>query len=554
MFDVFIYSIIITVLFSPYGIYFLKDFKPDIYNFSKQLIFSSIIICFFALVLNFFFPLNKWVNSSIIILSFFLIIKNKKYFLNKNFFKFIILQSFLITILIYESDVYRPDAGLYHLPFIGILNSEKIIFGISNLHSRYGHISILQYYSAISNNFLFYKNGIVFAPAIIASSVIINLITQIYRYIKKKNYNFHFLFIFFIFIFICYKMNRYGEYGNDAPAHFLLFFLISELLIKLKDTNHEDFGNNLIITLFIIQNKITLIFVIFLNFIYLKKKNIWLFVKNKRFIFVSLFFSLWILNNILSTGCLIYPIQQTCFKNFIWTNIDSIKEVSLSSEVWTKDWSNFENNSKITQKEFLKDFNWLETWSENHFLVILKILVPYIIFCIILILFLTFKNKKNNNKIKNIHIHYFIIFILGSIFWFLKSPLYRYGYSFLICTIAFIFTFYCSKFDFYKKRHNLIFVSILLLGIFTIIGKNVIRINKTNNNYYNHPWPKYYAMNNDNSNKVTEFKINEIDKKRILTPINGYCMYIEKICSHYSLKKNLKIKKINSYIIFYLEN
>ena len=330
-------------------------------------------------------------------------------------------------------------------------------------------------------------------------------------------------------------MNRYGEYGNDAPAHFLVFFLISELLRKLKDTNHEDFGNNLIITLFIIQNKITLIFIILLNFIYLKKKNILLFIKDKRFIFISLFFTLWILKNILSTGCLIYPIHQTCFKNFIWTNIDDVKEVSLAGEVWTKDWSNFKNNSKITQKEFLQDFNWLETWSENHFLVILKILVPYIVFCIILIIFLIFKNKKNNDKIKNIHIHYFIIFLLGSIFWFLKSPLYRYGYSFLICTIAFLFTFYCSKFVFYKKRHSLIFVCILLLGIFTIIGKNVIRINKTNNNYYNHPWPKYYAMNNDNSNKLTEFKINEIGKKRILTPINGYCMYIEKICSHYSL-------------------
>ena len=196
MFEVFFYSIFITVLFSPYGIYFLRDFKPDIYNFSKQLIFSSIFLCFFALVLNFFFPLNTWVNSTIIIFSFFLIIKNRKHFLNKNFIKFIILQSFVITILIYESDVYRPDAGLYHLPFIGILNSEKIIIGISNMHSRYGHTSILQYYSAISNNFLFYKNGIVFASAIIASSVIINLTNQIYRYIKKKNYNFHFFFIF----------------------------------------------------------------------------------------------------------------------------------------------------------------------------------------------------------------------------------------------------------------------------------------------------------------------------------------------------------------------
>ena len=286
-----------------------------------------------------------------------------------------------------ESDVYRPDAGLYHLPFIGILNSEKIIFGLSNLHSRYGHTSIMQYYSAISNNFLFSKNGITFPSAIIASSVLINLTSQIYNYIRNKNYNFHFLFIFFIFIYMCYKMNRYGEYGNDAPAHFLLFFLVSEMLLKMKKIQHDDFGNNLILTLFIIQNKLTLIFVVFLNLIFFNKKNVFLFLKDKKFIFLSIFFSIFIIKNIISTGCLLYPIQKTCFESLKWTNIEQIKGTSLSSEVWTKDWSNFENKSKITKREFLENFNWFDSWLKNHFKVILEIILPYIISCIILIIF-----------------------------------------------------------------------------------------------------------------------------------------------------------------------
>ena len=61
-------------------------------------------------------------------------------------------QYFLLTIS-YDG-TYRPDAGLYHLPYISILNENKIIIGLSNIHFEFGHVSILQYLSAIYNNFL----------------------------------------------------------------------------------------------------------------------------------------------------------------------------------------------------------------------------------------------------------------------------------------------------------------------------------------------------------------------------------------------------------------
>ena len=551
MFEIFIYSILITVLYSPYGIFLLKDFKPNIYHLSKQLIFGSIIICFISLVLNMLFPLNKFVTSSLIFFSIFLIFKKKDIFFSKKFLKFIILQSFIITILITESNVYRPDAGLYHLPFIGILNSEKIIFGISNLHSRYGHISILQYYSAISNNFLFNNNGIVFPSAIIASATIINFSSQILKYIKKNNHNFHFLFIFFIFIYICYKMNRYGEYGNDAPAHFLLFFLVSELLININKISYKDFGNNLLLTLFIVQNKLTLIFIIFLNFFNFKKINYKLFIKDKRFFFLSIFFSVWIIKNIFSTGCMLYPIEASCFESLKWTNIKEIREISLGSEVWTKDWSNFENSSKISQEEFLSNFNWLDSWMKNHFKVIMEILIPYLVVSLILIVFLTYKNKKNKSSLNNYYFYFFIIFLSGSLFWFLKSPLYRYGYSFLICTFAFIFAFYCSKFSFMNKKDNKIFSFILILGLSTIISKNMIRINISDNEYYNYPWPKFYSM--DKKNKLPTLDKTVLNKKIIYHPKKGdYCMYNNILCNQYGIDDDLKlINSKNKYLIFF---
>ena len=53
---------------------------------------------------------------------------------------------------IFKSELFRPDAGLYHLPFTKILNEEKLILGLSNLHFRFGHTSILQYgWTTLSN-------------------------------------------------------------------------------------------------------------------------------------------------------------------------------------------------------------------------------------------------------------------------------------------------------------------------------------------------------------------------------------------------------------------
>ena len=67
------------------------------------------------------------------------------------------------------ANVNTPDALLYHLPFSKIVNEHKIIIGLSNLHSRFGHISIFQYISSFFNNSFFHKNGVLFPISLITS-------------------------------------------------------------------------------------------------------------------------------------------------------------------------------------------------------------------------------------------------------------------------------------------------------------------------------------------------------------------------------------------------
>lgn len=547
-------SFLILILFTPFGLILSNENKKNLDYFSSQLLYGLIIISFIALFLNFFFPLNKLLNTLILILPIFFLIKKKHIYFTKQFFLFLIISTIIITLLIYESHVYRPDAGLYHLPYIKILNDEKILFGLSNLHFRYGHISIVQYLAAISNNIIFGENGIVFAQVLIASSVIINFLSKIYYYNKSQNYNFHFFFLISASIFIAYKMNRYSEYGNDAPSHFLFFFLISELL-GLDKTKIKNIANTFILIPFIIFNKITLLLCILFTFLFIKKKNLIELFKLKRIYFIFIFGILWILKNIIVSGCILYPVKSLCVSSLFWTDIKKVEYVSIENEVWTKGWPDYtrsidnDSKQKISKEMYLKNLFWLPYWSQNHLKKILNILLPYLAFLLILIfIFHLIKKKSKRFIVDKTLIVLIILMSLSTLFWLIKVPVFRYGYSYIISLISFLFAYSSIHFDFKKSAKNIFNILIIFL-ITIILTKNLVRIIYTKNDYNNHPWPKYYSMNEDNQR--ADFKINKLGDKIILNPINGYCMYSSEICSNYKLDDKLKIKKINSYYFFY---
>ena len=402
MLNVILQSFLITILFTPYGLFLSNENRKNLDYFSSQLLYGLIILSFIGLFLNFFFPLNKYLNTLILIIPIIFLLKKKSIYFTKQFFLFSSISALIIFILICESDVYRPDAGLYHLPYIKILNEEKIIFGLSNLHFRYAHISIIQYLSAVSNNIIFSQNGIVFAQALVASSIMINFLSKIYRYNRNQKYNFHFFFLISASIYIAYKMNRYSEYGNDAPSHFIFFFLISELL-NLDKTKIENVVNNFILIAFIIFNKITLLLCVLFSFILLKNIKLKKILKLKRTYFIFLFVISWLLKNIIISGCLLYPVKSLCNSSLFWTDIKTVRSVSIENEVWTKGWPDYtrsminNESQRISKESYLKNFFWISYWSKNHLIKILNILLPYIIFMVILSLIL-FKIKKKKNK------------------------------------------------------------------------------------------------------------------------------------------------------------
>jgi hypothetical protein len=218
--DILIFSILTNFIYFCSGSLFVSAKKCDFQSQFHIYFIGVTVISFISLLLNFFFPLTPIINSILYLAIIFIFAIKAKFTLNKKHINFLLISSFITFLLIIYSSVNRPDAGLYHLPYISIINENKIIFGLNNIHFRFGHVSILQYLSAINNNYLFSENGISIPLASIVSFFYLYFFYDIFKVAKKKEPpNLSNFFSLFILIYIAFKIARYSEFGNDAIAH-----------------------------------------------------------------------------------------------------------------------------------------------------------------------------------------------------------------------------------------------------------------------------------------------------------------------------------------------
>ena len=170
IFAIFITTLVIYGQGIAFNNYIIRNVNLN-NNFFETFFFGFIFLGFNTLLINFLFPINKIVGTIIFILSTLVLIveliKNRK--IKLLVVKFAILI-FITFFLIAFSNVNRPDAGLYHLPYTSIINENKIIIGLTNLHFRFGHISIMQYISSAFNNTLIPLQSISIPSALIFSS------------------------------------------------------------------------------------------------------------------------------------------------------------------------------------------------------------------------------------------------------------------------------------------------------------------------------------------------------------------------------------------------
>jgi len=527
---------------------FNKYFEERKNNASESAILGTVIASFLSLLINFFFPLNL-INNSIVFITIILVFFFKKNNLNSKDYLFLLISSCSSFLLILYDNEYRPDSALYHLPYVQILNENKIILGLSNLHSRFAHISILQYLSAFNYNIFTKNNGILIPLASITSFLYIYFFNDLLEFLKKRGgVSCGKLFSLVILIYISYKINRYSEFGNDAPGHLFLFYLISKF-IYLKNYSLKSIHLTYLYSVFLFSNKVFFIFVFLIPFyMFIRNKNF----KKIIFSFTSLILLAWFIKNILISGCAIYPLKNTCFTTLKWTDIKTVEAYHIEAEAWAKAWPQNVNN-KISMKEFSKNFNWVKAWSLIHFKYIIKTLVPFIFIIFFILIFLCWKkkSKRDYDLIKLDDQKYLILLIIGTLgvfSFFFKYPVYRFGYSYII---LFFFIFLIKIFNkIYYNNFLLASKIIFSICLITILSKQFLRI------YINHDKRNFvpshvFIGTKDYDKKYKKFMLN--DNFSAYFSI-GECYYGLAPCSHYEENIiNLKVQNNFTYNILYNE-
>ena len=586
MFEIFLFFFISSIILVFSGRFFLKCngtlLDKTNLSLSEQGFYGLIFISFLTLLFNFFFKIDQNLASAFIIIPVIQIFLEFKKF-NFELVKKIILHSttisFFSLIFISFDNVYRPDAGIYHLPFTKIINDFKIFFGVVSLNPVFGVTSIMQYSSAFFNNLLFKDVGVTIPLALLTIYLIEYFCSQFFS--KDKNYSYKF-FLFLVITYVFLEMNRYSEYGNDNPAHLALFYLVT-LLLRNNFTLKERINFKLftLVALFIFLNKLFFIFILLIPTIFWLRNKLYL--SRKYFpLFSIIFFSLWITKNIIISGCFFYPVKITCNDKLSWYSNDpkfiiAAENLSQFSELHAKNWKgivddkkfiNYQNNLK-EKENFLEYFNWLRSdkISKSPKYGFVKIFNNYIfIILIALFLIVKFRNGKIKKSKYNLNLNLlFFISLASTILLLYKLPLGRYGTSYFIILLFFFFTFINNDLSFLRKTWVNKFLSFLVIftgSIFLI--KNTFKIVKNiDANFYQKPWPRIYENKEDLkalnslSNQPVIMKYVEKNKTLKIYYVNNLnywtsdrsktCMYNQSPCAQTSKNFNtFKVSKTNT--------
>ena len=565
MISIFFASLTSTIILAGSGFifsYLFNNSAKEKIDLSTAGLFGIIFLSFFSLLLNFFFPLNKLVGTIVLIVTFLTFLKYTYDYKKKiEIFFFVSCVSLVTFFLITLSNVNRPDAGLYHLPYTSILNDSKIIIGSSNIHFRFGHTSIIQYLSAIYNNFFFKIEFITIPLASIFSFFIFFISKKFFTLLKKKTDEKIFIY-FIIIIFSFYAFNRYSNYGNDAPVHLYFFFLIILFteIKSLKKIDLHEFYNLVIVSIFLLSLKPFLVLTLLLplTIFLINKKKIYLIKKKQFYLSLSLIFLLF-LKNILISGCMIFPINKTCFKSLKHFDKTNTLFASNEAEAWAKGLPDSKKNYSSFE-EYSTGFNWVSTWLDNHFLYVVEKILPYIVLLFIILFSALIRKIYYNEKINNFSINTkdIILTIFSFVFcvaWFFKFPVYRFGTSFIVIFINCIFIIFLRKIENFNenlKFYKIFFLFFFFIAILGFIGKNSFRIlNKFDHKYNGYPWPKIYTLGEINNIMPNFTKITD-EKNKIIFYYSGggECMYSKAPCSNY-INSELKVTNKYGYKIYY---
>ena len=536
--------------------YLLKSKElPSMILDTKSHIFYPIIGCAvvgnFLILFNFFSPLKN--NLVFLLLLLFTLInlfeisfdKIKSYINISNFFYFIFIPS---VILVSSSDInFHYDSAYYHLNNQNWLRETNLIIGFVNIFWPFGMSSIYEFLSAI----LWFQDSLIYLHFLSLLFIHVFFSFMYFQIFDSSN---TFLRKGSIFIVIFSILDNFGfsggrngfiyiqEVGKQDISVAILICLISICIInKIKFKNYKQIDLIFIslLCLFVIQIKVSSIYIIFLYicyFILFHKNNLF---KIKNFVLnqsLIIFFSLvWLIKNYLSTGCFIFPASFTCKNSFDWYIKGSTERVEAYTSSTSFAFLEYFVNPELNFIDWFNDFfNSSEygIFSDYYSSVYSNFVISFI--GIIIISYLLFKKNETERGFTLLILTYLLIGISYLIFY---GPIPRYTIG-IICFAIMSIGFFKGKSKFELNKKLLYFLFIVSISLLPR-SNSYINLIETKNIALSDPRPQ----NNIeiNFDQILWVKPNEADRCWINLP----CTFED---------GNIKLKKTGSFYTAFKEN
>ncbi|MDC0533517.1 hypothetical protein OAO09_02010 [Candidatus Pelagibacter sp.] len=552
IFVLFFFYLIVSISLVGYGyaferFFYGKTLESNIGYTGLRGIFFLILYSFFS---HFFFAHGYLHNLVITLLGVIFFLYYIFKVIKKKNFTLILLGNFFILfigIIIFKT---HDDFSFYHFPYSYYITQNPLHIGIGLFNSGFKTPSSIFYlnslfYLPIIKYYSFYIGTL----AIMLFSNII-LLTNIIDKINsnKINYIFYLSLLFFIFINIFFY--RIQEHGTDRSAQILILILFLQLLSFI---NFDiDYKKNLDIILILLGIIISLkaFYVLYLIlslpvlFILYKKKKLFIIkevFKNKIFYILLSLIVLILITYYLNSGCLIYPVQQTCFDGLPWsTGSDEVRKMNEWYQQWAK--AGATPNFRVENPQsYIIEFNWVKNWFDTYFFnKVSDFLLGLLAVCLITSA-IYFNKQAKKIKLNNDIFLIYLFFILLLLEWFINHPALRYGgYSLIAIIFFFPTSIFLSKINMSRKNIFKRTLLIILIVATVFLLRNINRINNEIKKYNYQPILKtYYRLNDEHFRIQNKFN-------KLITNLNN-CEENNNKCSK---ELNNKIKKVfnNTYM------
>ncbi len=500
-----------------YGLLISKVFnnRISINNYGYQGLFGILFLIIYSYISNFFYAHNLLHNSILILigLASFIYFAYKKTLVKEKIKIFV----FVFSILFLSFLIFKPhdDFSYYHFQYSHYLTQFPLLIGVGQFNHGFATPSSIFYL-----NSLFYLPHVEYALFHISALLVFGfsiliIIEKLFKFVNKNEPNFISFFLLFSLAFIIIIFYRLAEHGTDRSAQILIFILVYELivLINIKKNFHECLSKVFILLALIISFKAfyILYFIFFIpimieGFQRYKFKLFILTLKNKSLYVLIITFLIIIITNFFNSGCLIFPVNITCFESVPWGfSSNHVNHMNDWYEQWSK--AGAGPNFRVENPEnYILGFNWVGNWINEYFFNKISDFILALILIVLISSAFIFSHKKKNISLKRKVLSVYVCLLILFFEWFYNHPSLRYGGFVLFGALLFIPSSLILE-KFIKKNLNNKIKYLVIIFFIIFIFRNVDRIDDEVEKYNFNPIKNvHYRIDNNNFDIDKEFK------------------------------------------------